>query len=60
MGLDDLRNAHRMLERKLEVERKELETVAVMTDFGFRRTQQQMLQLADYTQPANTSTTPQK
>ena len=40
--------------------RKELETVAVMTDFGFRRTQQQMLQLADYTQPANTSTTPEK
>jgi hypothetical protein len=27
MGLDDIRNSHRMLEKKLEVERKELETV---------------------------------
>jgi hypothetical protein len=27
IGLDDLRNAHRMLEKKLEMERKELETV---------------------------------
>ncbi len=27
MGLDDVRNSHRMLEKKLEVERKELETV---------------------------------
>jgi phage shock protein A len=27
MGLDDLRNAHRMLEKKLDIERKELETV---------------------------------
>ena len=27
LGLDDLRTAHRMLEKKLEVERKELETV---------------------------------
>ena len=27
IGLDELRNAHRMLERKLEMERKELETV---------------------------------
>jgi hypothetical protein len=27
MGLDDIRNSHRMLEKKLELERKELETV---------------------------------
>src|SRR5688572_33429028 len=27
MGVDDLRNAHRMLEKKVEIERKELETV---------------------------------
>jgi hypothetical protein len=27
MGLDDVRNSHRMLEKKLEIERKELETV---------------------------------
>lgn len=27
MGLDDLRNSHRMLEKKLEAERKELDTV---------------------------------
>jgi hypothetical protein len=27
MGLDDLRSAHRMLEKKLEIERKELDTV---------------------------------
>lgn len=27
MGLDDIRNSHRMLEKKLEIERKELETV---------------------------------
>jgi hypothetical protein len=27
LGLDDIRNSHRMLEKKLEMERKELETV---------------------------------
>ncbi len=27
MGIDDLRNSHRMLEKKVEIERKELETV---------------------------------
>lgn len=38
--------------------RKELETVAVLTDASFRRTQEQLVQLADYAQPAtNTSGT---
>ncbi len=36
--------------------RKELETVAVLTDVSFRRTQEQLVQLADYAQPVgNTS-----
>jgi hypothetical protein len=40
--------------------RKELETVAVLTDVGFRRTQQQLVQLADYAQPATNTSTPEK
>jgi hypothetical protein len=40
--------------------RKELETVAVLTDFGFRRTHEQLVQLADYAQPAADTSAPQK
>jgi len=40
--------------------KKELDTVAVLTDVGLRRTQQQLVQLADYTQPSHFSDSPQK
>jgi hypothetical protein len=39
--------------------KKDLDTVAVWTDVGLRRAQQQLVQLADYTQPAHNSTSPQ-
>ena len=39
--------------------KKDLDTVAVWTDVGLRRAQQQLVQLADYTQPARNSTSPQ-
>jgi hypothetical protein len=35
--------------------KKDLDTVAVLTDAGLRHTEQQLVQLADYTQPANSS-----
>ena len=40
--------------------KKDLDTVAVLTDASLRRAQQQLVQLADYTQPANSSNSPQK
>jgi hypothetical protein len=39
--------------------KKDVDTVAVLTDAGLRRAQQQLVQLADYTQPANNSNSPQ-
>ena len=38
--------------------KRDLDTVALNTDAGLRRTEQQMVQLADYTQPAGTSNPP--
>ena len=38
--------------------KKDLDTVAVLTDAGLRSTQQQLVQLADYSQPANFSKSP--
>ena len=40
--------------------KKDVDTMAVLTEGGFRRAQQQLVQLADYTQPANSSNSPQK
>ncbi len=40
--------------------KQELDTVAVLTDVGLRRTQQQLVHLADYTQPARFSDSLQK
>ena len=40
--------------------KQDLDTVAVLTDASLRRAQQQLVQLADYTQPANSSNPPQK
>ena len=40
--------------------KKDVDTMAVLTESGFRRAQQQLVQLADYTQPANSSNSPQK
>ena len=39
--------------------KKDLDTVAVLTDARLRRTQQQLVQLADYSQPAPDSNSPQ-
>ena len=39
--------------------KKDVDTMAVLTETGFRRAQQQLVQLADYTQPANSSNSPQ-
>jgi hypothetical protein len=39
--------------------KKDVDTVAVLTDAGLRRAQQQLVQLADYTQPASNSNSPQ-
>ena len=39
--------------------KKDVDTMAVLTESGFRRAQQQLVQLADYTQPANSSNSPQ-
>ena len=38
----------------------DLDTVAVQTDAGLRRARQELVQLTDYTQPANISNSPQK
>jgi uncharacterized membrane-anchored protein YhcB (DUF1043 family) len=40
--------------------KKDVDTVAVMTDAGLRRTEQQLVQFADYTQPSRPSNSPQK
>src|SRR2546425_3497348 len=40
--------------------KKDVDTVAVLTDAGLRRARQELFQLADYTQPANISNSPQK
>jgi len=39
--------------------KKDVDTVAVWTDAGLRRARQELFQLADYTQPANNSSSPQ-
>ena len=39
--------------------KKDVDTMAVLTESGFRRAQQQLVQLADYTQPVNSSNSPQ-
>ena len=39
--------------------KKDVDTMAVLTESGFRRAQQQLVQLADYSQPANSSNSPQ-
>ena len=38
--------------------KKDVDTVAVMTDASLRQTQQQLVQLADYSEPANPSNSP--
>ncbi|HXT39592.1 MAG TPA: zf-HC2 domain-containing protein [Candidatus Angelobacter sp.] len=38
--------------------KKDLDTVAVLTDAGLRQTQQQLVQLADYSEPADPSNSP--
>jgi anti-sigma factor RsiW len=38
--------------------KKDLDTVAVLTDAGLRSTQRRLVQLADYSQPANFSNSP--
>ena len=40
--------------------KKDVDTVAVYADAGLRRARQELVQLADYTQPANISNSPQK
>jgi hypothetical protein len=40
--------------------KKDVDTVAVNADAGLRRARQELVQLADYTQPANISNSPQK
>ena len=40
--------------------KKDVDMMAVLTEAGLRRAQQQLVQLADYTQPANSSNSPQK
>ena len=40
--------------------KKDVDTVAVYADAGLRRARQELVQLADYTQPANSSNSPQK
>jgi len=40
--------------------KKDVDTVAVNADAGLRRARQELVQLADYTQPANISSSPQK
>ena len=40
--------------------KKDVDTVAWWTDAGLRRARQELVQLADYTQPANSSNSPQK
>ena len=40
--------------------KQDVDTVAVLTDASLRRAQQQLVQLADYRQPANSSNSPQK
>jgi hypothetical protein len=38
--------------------KKDLDTVAIMTEAGLRHTQQQLVQLADYSEPTNPSNSP--
>jgi anti-sigma factor RsiW len=40
--------------------KKDVDTLAVWTDAGLRRARQELVQLADYTQPADISNSPQK
>jgi anti-sigma factor RsiW len=40
--------------------KKDVDTLAVWTDAGLRRARQELVQLADYTQPANISNAPQR
>ena len=40
--------------------KKDVDTVAVNTEAGLRRARQELFQLADSTQPANISNSPQK
>jgi len=40
--------------------KKDVDTVAWWTDAGLRRARQELVQLADFTQPANSSNSPQK
>ena len=40
--------------------KRDVDTVAVRTDAALRRAQQELFQLADYTQPANISNSPQR
>jgi len=40
--------------------KKDVDTVAVYADAGLRRARQDLVQLADFAQPANTSNSPQK
>ena len=40
--------------------KKDVDTVAWWTDAGLRRARQELVQLADYTQPGNSSNSPQK
>ncbi len=40
--------------------KKDVDTVAVLTDAGLRRARQELIQLADYAQPDNSSNSPQK
>jgi anti-sigma factor RsiW len=40
--------------------KKDVDTVAVYADAGLRRARQELVQLADFTQPANSSNSPQK
>ena len=40
--------------------KKDVDTVAWWTDAGLRRARQELVQLADYTQPVNISNSPQK
>jgi len=40
--------------------KKDVDMMAVLTEAGLRRAQQQLVQLADYTQPTDSSNSPQK
>ena len=59
-----IRDAFNKLESQLFADvvslKKDVDTVAWWTDAGLRRARQELVQLADYTQPANSSNSPQK